>query len=479
MTRPLPPRPGRYTIVETHEMAHTASHPRGAQRPEGGGGRGAGAKGRGAMGDADARGAGLRVDVKVGARSVALELGAGATLVDLQAAVEAQAGGFKREQRLIFKGRVLQGPPGSLLGRDLGLGPGRAKVMCLRAGGPTPVRPAPTARGPRRSDKAKSTPAAAARRPTRAAPGEAAARGAAAGRTGVIACPGQGLKVVPGWAAAGAASPEAVRVVDFSGNDLIDLAGEGGRAQGGEAGVSEGREAAAVCGSVRSDGRGGSNATEVVLPWNRMVGLQRLVATGNARLSFGGIPWSGLMYLPGLRMLDFSGCALEKLPENFGGGGSFPALETLSLQGNRLTELPGTIGGLKRLKVLDLGRNLLEALPPGLGVCATLEELDVACNRIRDLPPELGALKKLKALRADGNWVRAVPTEVLRGCEELATLGLHGNPISLQELQALEGFDAFEERRRKKYDKKVDMSVMGSEGFDQGADSEAHRCPRR
>lgn len=287
------------------------------------------------------------------------------------------------------------------------------------------------------------------------------------------------MKVVPGWAAAGAASPEAVRVVDFSGNDLIDLAGEGGRAQGGEAGVSEGREAAAVCGSVRSDGRGGSNATEVVLPWNRMVGLQRLVATGNARLSFGGIPWSGLMYLPGLRMLDFSGCALEKLPENFGGGGSFPALETLSLQGNRLTELPGTIGGLKRLKVLDLGRNLLEALPPGLGVCATLEELDVACNRIRDLPPELGALKKLKALRADGNWVRAVPTEVLRGCEELATLGLHGNPISLQELQALEGFDAFEERRRKKYDKKVDMSVMGSEGFDQGADSEAHRCPRR
>ena len=72
-----------------------------------------------------------------------------------------------------------------------------------------------------------------------------------------------------------------------------------------------------------------------------------------------------------------------------------------------------------------------------------------------------------------------MPAEVLRGCEELATLGLHGNPISLQELQALDGFDAFEERRRKKYDKKVDMSVMGSEGFDQGADSEAHRCPRR
>ena len=449
------------------------------------------------MGEAGARGAGLRVDVKVGARSVALELGAGATLGDLRAAVEAQAGVFQREQRLICKGRVLQGPPGSLLARDLGLGPGRAKVMCLRAGGPAPVRPAPTNRGPRRIPDTASTPAAAkaAARPTRAVPGESAARGAAAGRTGVIACPGQGLQMVPGWAAAGASSPEAVRVVDFSGNDLTDLegahgngeggaaectgAGEGGRAQGDEAGASEGCEAAAVGDSVRSDGRGGGNVKEVVLPWKRMERLQRLVAAGNARLSFGGVPWSGLMHLSCLRMLDFSGCALEKLPENFGGGGSFPALETLSLQRNSLTALPGSIGGLKRLKILDLGRNLLEALPPGLGVCAALEELDVACNRIRDLPPELGGLKKLKALRADGNWVRAVPAEVLRGCEELATLGLHGNPISLQELQALDGFDAFEERRRKKYDKKVDMSVMGSEGFDQGADSEAHRCPRR
>ena len=421
----------------------------------------------------------LRVEVKVGARSVALELGAGATLGELRSAVEARAGVFVREQRLICRGRVLGGAPGALLGQDLGVGPGRVKIMCLRAGGAPPARPPPAAARPRRTDGA-----AAARRPApRArdpAPGEAAARGAAAGRTGVVACPGQGLRSVPAWAA-GVESPEAVRVVDFSGNDLEDL-GSGGRGAGTSgagcaasgAGAATGAEGEAVGGVGQPKGAGAPAG----LPWETMRGLQRLVAGGNARLTSGGVPWARLSLLPCLRVLDFGGCSLESLPEDFGRA-NFPALETLSLAGNRLKSLPDALGGLGRLRILDLSRNSVEALPGPLGGCSALEELDVSRNRIRALPSELGGLKKLKTLRADGNWVREVPQAILTGCEELATLGLHGNPISLQELQALEGFEAFEERRRKKYDKKVDMSVMGSEGFDQGADSEAHRCPRR
>lgn len=427
----------------------------------------------GAAGGAPGGPAPLRVEVKVGARAVALELGAGATLGELRAAVEARAGVFVREQRLICRGRVLGGAAGALLGRDLGVGPGRVKIMCLRAGGAPPARPTPAAVRPRRADGA-----AAARRPVppgRApTPGEAAARGTAAGRTGVVACPGQGLRAVPAWAA-GVEGAGAVRVVDFSGNDLEDLGGGGsGAGASGAGGTASG------AGGVGDGGGGQPNVARspAGLPWETMKGLQRLVAGGNARLASGGVPWARLALLPCLRVLDFGGCSLESLPEDFGLG-NFPALETLCLAGNRLQGLPDALGGLRRLRILDLSRNSVEALPRALGGCSNLEQLDVSRNRLHALPSELGGLKKLKSLRADGNWVREVPQEILQGCEELATLGLHGNPISLQELQALEGFEAFEERRRRKYDKKVDMSVMGSEGFDQGADSEAHRCPRR
>ncbi len=65
--------------------------------------------------------------------------------------------------------------------------------------------------------------------------------------------------------------------------------------------------------------------------------------------------------------------------------------------------------------------------------------------------------------------LRLIPQEVLTGCAALATLSLHGNPVTAEAMREMPGWKQFDERRRSKYDKQVDMKVL-SGGFDEGAD---------
>lgn len=48
-----------------------------------------------------------------------------------------------------------------------------------------------------------------------------------------------------------------------------------------------------------------------------------------------------------------------------------------------------------------------------------------------------------------------MPPAILAGCSSLATLSLHGNPLTAEELRETPGWAAFDERRRAKYDKQV------------------------
>ncbi len=49
----------------------------------------------------------------------------------------------------------------------------------------------------------------------------------------------------------------------------------------------------------------------------------------------------------------------------------------------------------------------------------------------------------------------AVPAALLRSCESLATLSLHGNPITVDALRETDGFRAFDARRCQKYAKQA------------------------
>ena len=51
--------------------------------------------------------------------------------------------------------------------------------------------------------------------------------------------------------------------------------------------------------------------------------------------------------------------------------------------------------------------------------------------------------------------LRSVPAAVLRGCRSLATLSLHGNPITIEVFREADGFEEFNARRCAKFDKQV------------------------
>ena len=90
---------------------------------------------------------------------------------------------------------------------------------------------------------------------------------------------------------------------------------------------------------------------------------------------------------------------------------------------------------------------------------------------LQDIPASLGRLQRLKLLQLDGNRIAAVPPAVLRDCAALATLSLHGNPITPAALEATEGHAAFEARRQGKYTKTLATGVLlGSNGMDEGVD---------
>lgn len=99
-----------------------------------------------------------------------------------------------------------------------------------------------------------------------------------------------------------------------------------------------------------------------------------------------------------------------------------------------------------------------------------------------------------------------IPTNILKDCKALQNFSLHGNPISMDQFQEvscqnslvlssffiitfllpisfmfvsklylkffqMEGFQEFEARRRKKFDKQIDSNVMiSSKGLDEGVD---------
>ena len=74
------------------------------------------------------------------------------------------------------------------------------------------------------------------------------------------------------------------------------------------------------------------------------------------------------------------------LPAGLGDLG--PALKTLSLGDNQISEVPTELGTLTGLTLLNLGTNAITLLPTELAALAGLVELDLTFNQLTGVPAE-------------------------------------------------------------------------------------------
>eukprot|EP00271_Cylindrocystis_brebissonii_P019018 TRINITY_DN5592_c0_g1_i1.p1 TRINITY_DN5592_c0_g1~~TRINITY_DN5592_c0_g1_i1.p1 ORF type:complete len:275 (+),score=43.33 TRINITY_DN5592_c0_g1_i1:137-961(+) len=181
--------------------------------------------------------------------------------------------------------------------------------------------------------------------------------------------------------------------------------------------------------------------------------IQRLILTENSLTS---LPPS-IGRLKSLKVLALDSNRLTGLPEEVG---LLDRLERLSLSGNALQSLPVSIGRLQKLVQIDVRQNRIRELPSSIGGCQALEEIMANGNLIQGLPDSMCQLKNLKTLGLDQNRVSKLPPSLLIDCRALQTLSLHGNPITVEVVEQMDGYAAFEGRRRDKVDKQLAGNVM-------------------
>ncbi|GAA1595599.1 hypothetical protein GCM10009804_60230 [Kribbella hippodromi] len=142
-----------------------------------------------------------------------------------------------------------------------------------------------------------------------------------------------------------------------------------------------------------------------------------------------------------LTSLDLSDNRLTELPPAWLSDAT--RLQRLVLAGNRLTELPETIGQAAALRLLDVSDNRLSEIPAAIARCHELRRIDVSSNGLRDLTP-LAEVPGLLILDAADN--RLAELTGAPGPPTLTALDLSGNeletlPAAFAQLPALRRLD--------------------------------------
>lgn len=216
--------------------------------------------------------------------------------------------------------------------------------------------------------------------------------------------------------------------------------------------------------SVRTLDLTHNKMVEIPMEINKLTNLQRLILADNI---IERLPMN-LGLLQSLKVAALDGNRLTNLPDELG---QLVKLERLSVSANLLTSLPDTIGSLRSLVLLNVSNNKLKFLPESIGSCFSLEELQANDNSIEELHSSICNLIQLKSLSLNNNNLKQMPLNLLRECKGLQNIALHGNPITMDQFQQMEGFQEFETRRKMKFDKQIDSNVIiSSKGLDEGVD---------
>ncbi|WVZ55963.1 hypothetical protein U9M48_006558 [Paspalum notatum var. saurae] len=222
------------------------------------------------------------------------------------------------------------------------------------------------------------------------------------------------------------------------------------------------QEVLQVGNSLRTLDLTNNKLVEIPQEVGRLVNMQRLVLAGNM---IENIP-ANIGYLRNLKILTLDRNRISILPEELG---SLSNLQQLSISQNSLLCLPKSVGDLRNMLLLNVSDNKLKELPESIGGCKSLEELQANGNSIEDVPSSICNLVCLKSLSLNGNKIRQLPPNLLRDCTTLQNISLHNNPVIMEQFQQMDGYNEFEARRRKKFDKQIDSNViMNSKGLDEG-----------
>lgn len=148
-------------------------------------------------------------------------------------------------------------------------------------------------------------------------------------------------------------------------------------------------------------------------------------------------------------------------------GEAFPSelpstLKQLRVNDNFLSSVPRPIlsSKLTKLNKLDLSSNQLAVVPADISNLVSLTELDLDKNVIVSLPEEIGKLINLKVLSLRSNrisvdsttWSEKNPQPLPKSLfadTPVIDLNLHGNPMTSTQLNSMDGYYSFLDRRQK------------------------------
>ncbi|OQR84424.1 hypothetical protein ACHHYP_13392 [Achlya hypogyna] len=139
---------------------------------------------------------------------------------------------------------------------------------------------------------------------------------------------------------------------------------------------------------------------------------------------------------------------------------SLPALPStlmkISARNNRLSAFPSTIGALPSVEAVDLSNNDIASVPDSIAGCVALKEITLDDNQLTQLPPVLARCEKLTAIFARKNKLGPHSiAPVLLESSAVHIMQLEGNPMTKFDLEAMEGANAFIDRRKQLKDKEL------------------------